>query len=81
MNNPEQRADRAEAEVVRLRDIAIDLAASLAAALSILQRAHKEKQQPRLVAASDKMFVTMMVDYQKSLDRARAALNRETINE
>lgn len=58
-----------------LRETCVDLAASLSATLSILQRANKEKKRPRFVVASDKMFATMMIDYQKSLDRARATLS------
>lgn len=55
-----------------------DASASLAAALSILQRANSKQRQPKKVVASDMMFATMIMDCQKSLDRARAALKENT---
>ena len=55
---------RVKALVERL----LDTAASLAAAISLLKRGGKK------AAASDKMFAQMLVDYNASLDRARAAL-------
>ena len=51
-------------------DILIDLAASLAAAISLLERGGKK------AAASDKMFDQMLRDYRASLERARGYLNR-----
>lgn len=64
----------AQQRVEQLEGALVDAAASLAASLSILQRANSHKKQPRLVVASNAMFATMMIDYQKSLDHARAAL-------
>lgn len=48
----------------------ISTAASLAAAISLLERGGKK------AAPSDKMFAVMLDDYRKSLDGARAALAR-----
>jgi hypothetical protein len=48
----------------------IDVAASLAAAISLLERTQSAKKS----AASDKMFRIMLNDYRKSLERARAFL-------
>ena len=60
-----------EAEIERLRAGLLDAGASLAAAISLLERGGKK------AAASDKMFAIMLDDYRKSLDRARAALEVE----
>lgn len=46
----------------------IDVSASLAAAISLLERGGKK------AAPSDKMFAQMLADYNASLDRARATL-------
>ena len=62
------RAEAAEAKVARLVEAAIRVAASLAAAISLLDRGGKK------AAPSDKMFNQMIVDYKKSLDEARAAI-------
>lgn len=51
--------------------VVIDLAASLAAAISLLEKGGKAAKK---AAPSDKMFDQMLRDYQKSLDRARQAL-------
>lgn len=51
-----------------------DVTSSLVAALSILERATEDRKEPRQVVASDKMFRQMLADYNKSVDRARAAL-------
>lgn len=51
--------------------IVIDLAASLAAAISLLEKGGKAAKK---AAPSDKMFDQMLRDYKKSLDRARQAL-------
>jgi hypothetical protein len=59
-----------EAENARMRDAAIDAAASLAAAISLLERTPKAKK----AAPSDRMFAQMLDDYRASLERARAAL-------
>lgn len=55
------------------REIVTDLASSLAAAISLLDRT----PQARKAAASDKMFAQMLRDYRASLERARKHL-RET---
>jgi hypothetical protein len=59
------------AEIERLRKVAIGVAASLAAAISLLERGGKAAKK---AAPSDKMFDQMLTDYRASLDRARAAL-------
>ena len=66
-----ERMFAAEARVAELERVAVDVMASLAAAISLLERGGKK------AAASDKMFEQMLVDYNASLDRARAALRRE----
>lgn len=70
----QSQLSEAERKLALAREGAVDLAASMAAALSILQRAHSQKKQPSKVVASDSMFAQMMIDYQKSLDRARTTL-------
>jgi hypothetical protein len=55
-------------EIAALRKAAISVGASLAAAISLLERGGKK------AAPSDKMFKQMLVDYRGSLERARAAL-------
>ena len=62
------RLDLHEAEVARLRAVAIQTAASLAAAISLLERGGKK------AAASDKMFAQMLTDYRNALNEARKAL-------
>lgn len=49
----------------------VDVAASLAAAISLLERGGKSAKK---AAASDKMFDQMLADYRASLERARTAL-------
>ena len=61
-------ATEAADRIAQLEDALIDAGASLAAAISLLERGGKK------AAASDKMFAVMLSDYQKSMDRARAAL-------
>ena len=56
------------------RDIVIDLAAHLAAAVSLLERAYKEKKPPNKIVASDRMFKQMLKDYEDCLARARKVL-------
>ena len=51
-----------------------DVLAALVAALSIIQRAENLRKSPSHAVASDKMYRQMIVDYQSSVDRARAAL-------
>lgn len=60
--------------IAMLERVAIDLAASLAASISILERADQMKKQPNRAVASDTMFAQMLRDYRASLVRARAAL-------
>lgn len=50
------------------RETIIDLAAHLAAAISLLERS------PKRGAPSDRVFDQMLADYRASLKRARAAL-------
>lgn len=57
----------------RLRDALLSTAASLAAAISLLERGGKAAKKG---APSDKMFDQMLADYRKSLEAARAALSR-----
>lgn len=52
------------------RDTLMDVTASLAAAISLLEQTPQAKNG----AASDYMFQTMLTDYRKSLERARKAL-------
>lgn len=66
--------DRAEARVAELERVSIRTAASLAAAISLLERSGKAA---KIAAPSDKMFDQMLTDYRKSLDAARAALADE----
>ena len=49
-------------------ELTIDLAASLAAAISLLEASGKAAKK---AAPSDKMFDIMLTDYKKSLERAR----------
>lgn len=55
-------------------EVLSDVLASLVAAVSILERAHLQKRQPRLVVGSDAMFVQMLEDYTASIKRGRTAL-------
>ena len=59
------------AEIKRLRRVVIDVAASLAAAISLLERGGKAAKK---AAPSDLMFDQMVRDYTASLEDARAAL-------
>ena len=67
-HDAEQRAEQAEAENERLRKMGIRTAASLAAAISLLERGGKE------AAASNRMFRQMIADYNKTLEQSREAL-------
>lgn len=74
-NAPEQAATALEALAAEngvLREAAIDCAASLNAAISLLERGGKSAKK---AAPSDKMFDLMVADYKASLERARATLN------
>lgn len=53
-----------------MREVFVRVLASLAAAISILERTPKAKK----AVASDKMFDTMLDDYRKALEAGRAAL-------
>lgn len=53
------------------RSVCINVMASLAAAISLLERGGKAAKK---AAPSDKMFDQMIVDYKRSLEHARAAL-------
>lgn len=74
----EARAERAEAELAALKaegdarvkaaDAGMGVMASLAAAISLLERTPRAKK----AAASDRMFDRMLDDYRRALDRARA---------
>lgn len=71
--NPEARAliRQSAAEVDRLTKIAeagMGVIASLAAAISLLERTPRAKK----AAASDRMFDLMLDDYRRALERARA---------
>ena len=59
----------------RYRRTAIDVAASLAAAISLREKGGKAAKK---AAASDRMFDQMLTDYRASLDRARAAISYRT---
>ena len=58
----------AEAKLAKAVEASIDIAASLAAAISLLERGGKK------AAASDRMFAQMLLDYNASLDRFRTTL-------
>lgn len=60
-----------DAELSALRESTIDVTASLAAAVSLLERGGKKG------APSHRMFAVMLADYRASLDRARAALTHQ----
>ena len=48
--------------------------AALVAALSIIDRAQIQKTRPSRVVGSDRMFETMIKDYEKALEVARSVL-------
>lgn len=58
-----------------LQDALLDVAASLAAAISLLERG------PKTAAPSNKMFDQMLTDYRASLTRARAAIAKAQPNQ
>jgi len=69
---PELVPTEPEPEAPRLsRETTMRVAASLAAAISLLERS------PKKAAASNKMFDQMLDDYRKALDAARAEMNPE----
>ena len=55
------------------REALVSVTASLAAAISLLERMPKAKK----AAPSDKMFEQMLVDYRKSLETGRAATSTD----
>jgi hypothetical protein len=57
-----------EAKLAKAVDAAVDAGASLAAAISLLERGGRK------AAPSNKMFDQMLVDYRNSLERTRTAL-------
>jgi hypothetical protein len=65
--------DALKAENERLREAALDAAAHLVAATSLLRKGGKK------AAPSNKMFAQMLVDYEAAIERTRAAL-QETDN-
>lgn len=67
----EAALDAAEARAERLRNVSIGVMASLAAAISLLERGGKAAKK---AAPSDKMFDQMLIDYKSALERARKAL-------
>jgi hypothetical protein len=62
------RAAAAEAKLAKAGDAAVDAGASLAAAISLLERGGRK------AAPSNKMFDQMLVDYRNSLERTRTTL-------
>lgn len=56
------------------RDVLIGVMASLAATISILERAFEEKKPPNKVVGSDTMFRQMLIDYNRALETARVSL-------
>jgi hypothetical protein len=64
----ESRIAALEADNARLREATLDTLASLTASLSLL------KGGGRTAAPSEKMFKIMLMDYQRSVDRARTTL-------
>ena len=62
---------QAEARAEGLEKVAINLAARLAAAISLLEKGGKAAKK---AAPSDTMFDIMLQDYRNSLSRARDAL-------
>lgn len=58
--------------IARLREACVDALSSLVAAISLLEKGGKK------AAPSDKMFAQMLVDYNNSVARTRAALTENT---
>ena len=65
------RADHVDAMLKAEREKAIPVAASLAAAISLLERGGK------VAAPSNKMFEQMLKDYRRSLDDFRALIEKD----
>lgn len=68
---PEMQPEPTEPEPALSRETTMRVVASLAAAISLLERS------PKKAAASNKMFDQMLTDYRNALDAARAELNSE----
>jgi hypothetical protein len=64
-------AARLRAMLDEVQETALDVAASLSAAISLLERGGKAAKK---AAPSDRMFDIMLNDYRTSLEKARAAL-------
>ena len=64
----EAELDAANNKLAKALEAGVDVAASLNAAISLLERGGKK------AAASDKIFAQMLVDYNASLDRFRTTL-------
>jgi uncharacterized coiled-coil protein SlyX len=64
----EEDAGQTREKLAKAVEAAVDTAASLAAAISLLEKGGKK------AAASDKMFNQMLIDYRASLQRARTTL-------
>ena len=62
------RIEELEADLAKAMAAAIDAGASLAAAISLLDRGGKN------AAPSNKMFAQMLADYSNALDRTRTTL-------
>ena len=60
-----------EFECPALRESLIDVTAHLVAAISLLEKGGKAVKR---AAASDRMFDQMVIDYQRSVDRALKVL-------
>lgn len=58
----------------RRNDVRVAMLASLVASVSILKDAREQKKAPNMVVGSDKMFDQMIVDFEKTMDRARAEI-------
>jgi hypothetical protein len=64
----EEQWGRCGVKLVKAVEAAVDAGASLAAAISLLERGGRK------AAPSNKMFDQMLVDYRNSLERTRATL-------
>ena len=73
----EEARDRLKAENAKLREVALDAGAGLVAALSVIRHAERGKNVPSAVYASDTMFHIAMDDFDKKVERLRAALGSD----
>lgn len=67
--------DEAAEAICRMAAVLVDVSASLAAAISLLERGGKAAKR---AAPSDTMFDIMLDDYRRSLERARTLLEATT---